>query len=129
MPAVRPSRSGSIASIVRFLLSRYSGLCTISAYAPNEALLTNGRSPIMPEVDAHLLAVGQRAQAGRRVVPIQAEIQREVIAGAGADHQHRHVVLGGDAGDQRLGAVAAGHAQAGRRRASTASRTIAATST
>ena len=34
-----------------------------------------------------------------------------MVAGAGADHHERHVVLGGDLGDERLGAVAAGHAE------------------
>jgi hypothetical protein len=34
-----------------------------------------------------------------------------VVTGAGRDDQQRHLVLGGDAGDQGLGAVPAGHPQ------------------
>ena len=63
------------------------------------------------EVDAQLDAVAEPVEAGRRVLPVQPEIEGEVVAGTGRDDQQREVVLGGDAGDQRLGAVPAGHAE------------------
>ena len=59
------------------------------------------------EVDPRLHPVAQRVEAAGRVLPVQPEVESEVVAGAGADHQERHVVLGGDLRDERLGAVAA----------------------
>ena len=58
-----------------------------------------------------LHAVGERGQTGRRVVPIQTEVQREVVARSGRDHQERHAAFGGDAGDQSLRSVPTGDAE------------------
>ena len=63
------------------------------------------------QVDPQLQPVGQAVEAFGRVVAIEPEVQREVVAGARADDQERQVVLGRDAGDERLGAVPAGNAQ------------------
>jgi hypothetical protein len=63
------------------------------------------------QVDPLFHAVGERIQAGRRVLPVQPQVQREVVAGAGADHQERKSMLGGDPGHQRLGPVPARHAE------------------
>ena len=57
------------------------------------------------------LAVGEGFQAGRGIVAVQPEVQREVVAGPGADHQEGQVVLGCDSRDQCLGSVAAGDAE------------------
>jgi hypothetical protein len=62
------------------------------------------------EVDAPFDAVGERVQRAHHVVPVQAEVQREVVPGAGGDHHVRDLVLGGDGRDERLRAVPAGHA-------------------
>ncbi|CAM5397252.1 hypothetical protein STANM309S_00736 [Streptomyces tanashiensis] len=61
------------------------------------------------QVDPELLAVAQRVEAAGRVGAVEAQVQGEVVAGAGRHHQERQVVLGGDLGHQRLRAVAAGH--------------------
>src|SRR5450759_651826 len=47
-----------------------------------------------------------------RVLAIQPQVEREVIAGAGGDTDERDVVLDGDGRHQRLRAVATGHAKA-----------------
>ena len=41
---------------------------------------------------------------------VEPEVYREVVAGAGEDHQERYPVLGRDGADQRLSAVPARHA-------------------
>ena len=53
----------------------------------------------------------QRVQAAGGVVAIQSQIQGKVVTGAGRDDQQRNAVLGGDAGDERLGPIPAGHPQ------------------
>jgi len=63
------------------------------------------------EVDPQLDAVGQRAQARHRILAVQAQVKGEVVAGARGDHQEGEAVFGGDAGHQRLGAVAARDAE------------------
>ena len=74
--------------------------------------MTNGPPADDAEVDAQLDRVlGERGQAGGRVLTVQAEVEGEVVAGAGADDHERDVVLGGDPGHQCLGAVATGHAE------------------
>ena len=98
-------------SVVPALSSRYAGLCTISAYAPNEALLTNVRPLITPRSTRSSNPSVRRVEACGRVVAVEPEVQREVVAGARADDQERQVVLGRDASDERLGAVPAGNAQ------------------
>ena len=55
--------------------------------------------------------VAEGIQAARGVLPVQAEVKGEMVAGAGADHQEGQVVLGRDAGHQRLGSVTPGHAE------------------
>ena len=63
------------------------------------------------EVDPLFHAVGEGVETGGRIVAVQPEVHREVVAGAGADHEEREVVLGGDPGHQRLCPVAPGHAE------------------
>jgi hypothetical protein len=60
------------------------------------------------EVDMQFDAIRERAQAGRRVRAVQAQVQGEVVPGARGDHHEGDAVLSGDTGHQRLGAVAAG---------------------
>jgi hypothetical protein len=55
--------------------------------------------------------IDQGVQAAGGVLQIQAQIPGEVVAGPGRDDQQGHIVLGGDAGDQGLGPVPAGHPQ------------------
>ena len=61
------------------------------------------------KVDPQLDAVGQGIQAGGGVVPVQSEIEGEVVAGACGDDHHRDLVSGGDARHKGLGSVATGH--------------------
>ncbi len=62
------------------------------------------------EVDASFVAVEERVERTHHVVAVDAEVEREVVAGAGGDAHERDVVLGRDARHQGLRAVAAGHA-------------------
>jgi hypothetical protein len=64
-----------------------------------------------PEVNLQLDAVGQRVQARGGVVTIETKVCGEVITSAGGDDKERDAVPGGNAGDQALGAVTAGHAE------------------
>src|SRR3712207_8683588 len=53
------------------------------------------RSPVdLTEVDAGLHAVAQRLQAAGGVLAVQSEVEGEVVAGARADDQKGHPVLG-----------------------------------
>jgi hypothetical protein len=63
------------------------------------------------QVDMQLDAVAERAEAGRRVRAVQPQVQGEMVAGARRDHHEREAMLSGDAGHQRLGAVAARDAE------------------
>jgi hypothetical protein len=45
------------------------------------------------QVDPLLHAIGKRVQAGRRVLPVQPQVEGEVVAGAGAGDQERKVML------------------------------------
>ena len=63
------------------------------------------------EVDPPLAAVDERVEGADDVVAVDAEVEREVVAGPGGDAGVRKVELGGDRGDDRLRAVAAGHRQ------------------
>src|SRR3712207_9515729 len=70
------------------------------------------RSPVdLTEVDAGLHAVAQRLQAAGGVLAVQSEVEGEVVAGARADDQKGHPVLGRDLRDQRLRTVPAGHTE------------------
>ena len=73
--------------------------------------MTNTWPLICPRSTRSSNAVGQGPQARRRILPVQPQVQCEVIAGTRADHHERQVVLGGHLGHQRLRAVASGHAQ------------------
>ena len=73
--------------------------------------MTNGAAVDLAEVDPRLHPVPERLEAGGRILPVQPEVEREVVAGAGADDEERHVVLGGDLRHQGLRAVATGHAE------------------
>ena len=63
------------------------------------------------EVDPALAAVDEGVERPDDVVAVDSEIEREVVAGAGRDARVGQVELGGDRGDDGLGAVAAGHRQ------------------
>ena len=63
-------------------------------------------------VDAPLDGVAEGVEARARVVAVDAQVEGEVVAGAGRDAHERQVVLDGDRGDEGLGPVAAGHAEA-----------------
>ena len=62
------------------------------------------------QIDPPLVAVGERVERADDVVAVDAEIEGEVIPGAGGDAHERHVVLRRHPGDQCLRPVAAGHA-------------------
>ena len=55
--------------------------------------------------------VPEGIKAACRVLAVQPEIQGEMVARAGADHQERKVVLRRNAGHQRLGSVPTGDAE------------------
>ena len=61
------------------------------------------------QVDAQFFPIGKGIEAGGGILAVQAQVQGEVIAGPGADHQEGQAMLGRDAGHQRLGSVAPGH--------------------
>ena len=61
------------------------------------------------EVHRPLPRFPERVERSHHVVPIQPEIEREVIAGPRGDDHHRNPSFGGDARDERLRPVAAGH--------------------
>ena len=61
------------------------------------------------EVDDPLAAVDERVEGADDVVAVDAEVEREVVARAGGHARVGQPVLGGDRGDDRLRAVAAGH--------------------
>ena len=63
------------------------------------------------QVDAALAAVDERVERADDVVAVDAEVEREVVARARRDAGVGQVELGGDRGDDRLRAVAAGHRQ------------------
>ena len=65
----------------------------------------------LAEVDPPLTAVDERVEGTDDVVAVDAEIEREVVAGPGRDAGVRQPELGGDRGDDRLRAVPAGHGQ------------------
>lgn len=60
-----------------------------------KALFTNVRPPMTPRSIRCSTVLGERVQAGGRVVAAQPEVEREVVAGIGADHQEPQIVLGG----------------------------------
>ena len=65
--------------------------------------------PVTDEAEVDLLfyaVAGQGGQAGRRILAVQPEVHREVVAGARADDQEREIMLGGDPGHQGLCPVA-----------------------
>ena len=62
------------------------------------------------QVDPPLHPRGERVQRTDRVVPVQAEVLGEVVAGAGRDADVRDAPGAGDRGHHRLRAVSSGHA-------------------
>ena len=62
------------------------------------------------DVDAPLLA-GEALERGERVVAVEPEVAREVVARAERDADERDVLLERDLGHRREGAVAAGHSE------------------
>jgi hypothetical protein len=64
----------------------------------------------MPDVDATLDTV-KAFERRERIVPVEPDIPREVVAGPIGDADERHVALDGDSGDRRERAVAARHAE------------------
>ena len=61
----------------------------------------NVRPPIVPRSTRSSSPAGEGTQAGGGVVPVQAQVQREAVAGAGADDQEGQAVFGGDTSHQR----------------------------
>ena len=61
------------------------------------------------EVDAPLDPVGERIERADDVVPVEAEVEGEVVARAGGDADVGNVMPHGDRGDQRLRAVTPRH--------------------
>ena len=59
----------------------------------------------LAQIDPALTAVDERVQGTDDVVAVDAEIEREVVAGAGRDAGVRQPELGSDRGDDRLRAV------------------------
>ena len=78
---------------------------------PHRGVVHERRVPLtVGQVDPPLDAVGVGVERTDDVVAVQPQVQREVVPGAGGDHDMRDVMLARDRGHQRLGAVAAGHA-------------------
>jgi hypothetical protein len=67
--------------------------------------------PDQAQVDPALHRLAEGVQGPGHVLAVQAQVHGQVVAGAGGDADEPDVVAGGDAGDQGLGAVAAGHAE------------------
>ncbi len=63
-------------------------------------------------VDSPFDRVPERLHAQPWVVAVDSEVEGEVVAGSGRDQHEREVVLDGDRRHQRLGTIAARHAQA-----------------
>ena len=63
------------------------------------------------QVDRVLDAVGKSVEGADHVVTVQAEVEREMVPRPRRHHDVGEAVAGRHRGDQRLGAVAAGHAQ------------------
>ena len=51
-------------------------------------------------------------QAEARILPVDPEVQCEVVSRSGRDAHERKVVFDGDGGDKGLGAVPSGHTEA-----------------
>ena len=85
-------------------------ICTMVAYRPSDTLFTNTR----PLTSARSMRVLERLAVGVEsaddVGAVESQVEGEVVARARRDDDHRDAALGGHAGDQRLGAVAARHA-------------------
>ena len=100
-----------MAAAVRSFASRYSGAWTTSAYSPSEALFTNVR----PLTSARSMCRSQPVRVGvqraHHVGPVQPEVEGEMVAGPGRHADVGQAGPGRDRGDQRLRAVAAGHAE------------------
>jgi hypothetical protein len=62
------------------------------------------------QIDPPLHRRPEGVQRAHHVVAVQPEVHGQVVAGPGGDADERHLVAHGDAGDQRLRAVPAGHA-------------------
>ena len=68
------------------------------------------------DVDAALVAVDERFERADRVVAVEPEVAREVVARPERDARERQVALDRHVGDRRERAVAAGHRERARRR-------------
>ncbi len=107
-----PSRSGSLRSAVPTLSSRYSSDWTICRVDPERDVVDEDRAVDSGEVDRalqSLVAVG--VQGADDVVTVDAQIERQVIAGARRDAHVRETALHRHLGDDRLRSVPAGHAE------------------
>jgi len=63
------------------------------------------------QVDTQLDTIGEGAQARRRVLAVQPQVEGEVVTGARGDYHERNAVLGSDPRYKGLGAVAARDAE------------------
>jgi hypothetical protein len=62
-------------------------------------------------VDASFNAVAKGMEAETRILPVDPEVQSEMVSRPRRDAHEGKIVLDGDGGDEGLGTVAAGHAQ------------------
>jgi hypothetical protein len=63
------------------------------------------------QIDAQFDAIGQRREACCRILAVQAQVEGKVVPRARGDHHEGDAVLSGDSGHERLGAIAARHAE------------------
>ncbi len=77
-----------------------------------EGRVVDERATVDPaEIDAQFDTVAESAQARSGIVPVQPEIEGEMVPGSGADHHERKSMFRCDRRDQGLGSVATRHAE------------------
>ena len=102
-----PNRSGSRVQRSRDLRRRGTRSdCTISPYTPSDTLLTKTRSFTTPRSTGRSIPSANASSDPTTSVTVDAEVEREVVAGAGRDADERQIVLGGDLRHDRLRAAA-----------------------
>ena len=105
-----PTTSGTVSRIVR-TLRRAVALALDRLGVDAERDVVDERAPVdLGEVDDVLAgARAERVERAEVVVAVDAEVEREVVAGPGRDARVRQVVRRGDPRDDRLRPVTAGH--------------------
>jgi hypothetical protein len=61
-------------------------------------------------VDQDLLTILQPIQRSERIIPIQSEIESEVVAGSDRDTEEGNIAFNGNPSDESKRAIASGHA-------------------